>query len=117
VKAIYSTLMVTYARVTYAAEVRITPPKPAPHVGPDHPKYMSPGAPLQVRVLRILRDRVDVSDDLLWHTRDGIQELVELEVAAKYGRKKGASVRTAEVAVIPLKADERGQLRLIEDSR
>jgi len=46
---------------------------------------MSPGSPLRVRVLRILRDRIDVTEDLFRMTRWEIDRAVYREAAVRYG--------------------------------
>jgi hypothetical protein len=122
VKPFYDTLHVVYARISYDVEVRIFPPRAFSKTGPDSPKYLDPGHPLRVQILRILKDRVEQrGGDLMSHARQAITELVELEAAAKYCNskkaKESAPVCAGQVAVIPLEADESGQLRLLEDSQ
>ena len=106
-KSEYPTFHVVFARIAYDVECEVFLPRKAPRVGPDHPDYMSPGTPLRVFMLRILRDRVDVGNELLPFTRSGIEELVELEAAAKYGKRPGArTISVPDISVIPAKREE-----------
>jgi hypothetical protein len=119
----YPTFHITFARIAYDVECRVFPPRAEAHVGPDSPRYLDPGSPLRVVIIRILRDRVEMSgNDLLPSTRRAIADLVERETVAQFCRSRRAKGRAPafcaeEAPGIPLAADETGQLRLVEENR
>lgn len=76
-KPYFATFRVELARL-YHVECRVTPARPAPHAGPDSPRYMEPGTRGSVRILAVLEDAVwrDPAD-LRPETRQAIQESCE----------------------------------------
>ena len=81
----YPTFHVSIGDYRYAVICRVEVPRAAPHVSADSPRHMSPGSPLRVRVLRILRDRIDVTEELFPMTRWAIDRAVYREAAVRYG--------------------------------
>lgn len=84
-RRLYPTFDISHEDFLYAVDCRVQPPRASPHVGADSPRFMSPGSPLRVRVLRILRDRIDVTEDLVRMTRSKIDRAVYREAAVRYG--------------------------------
>lgn len=72
-KALYPTCSVTVGGTTYTVCLRVEHRRPAPRVGADSPRFLDPGKAPQARVLKILRDGVDVTEKLFYFTRRKIE--------------------------------------------
>jgi hypothetical protein len=83
-RRIYPTFHISHGDFLYAVDCRVELAKASPHVG-GSPRHMSPGSPLRVGVLRILRDRIDVTEELFPMTRWAIDRAVYREAAARFG--------------------------------
>lgn len=75
-RARFTSVFVTVGDSRYCAIVRRYPARAAAKVGADHPRFMDPGEPARVQVMRILRDAVDVTDDLTVFIRAKIEDAV-----------------------------------------
>ena len=72
------------AGINYTAIVRVFPARQAPHVSADHPRYMSPGEPARIQIIRILNNAAaDVTDTLHYTTRRSIEEAVSHKLGTK----------------------------------
>jgi hypothetical protein len=72
---------VRYGDRDYRVIAKITPGRqPFPRVASDSPRYLDPGAQPRVRLVRILHDAEDVTDDLIPETVQAIRETVEHRV-------------------------------------
>lgn len=88
-KAWYRTVHVNLGGRAYAVECKVLPPRAPARASFDSPRYLDPGSPPRVQVLRILRDRIDVTkdpDELLWFTRSRVTEEAEREALHAYSR-------------------------------
>lgn len=59
----YSTFRAVAVGRVYYCICRVTVGRSAPRVGPDSPHYLDPGLPSRLEILRVLRDRVEVTPD------------------------------------------------------
>jgi len=73
-KPLYRTFWVCLGGCEYAVPCRIVPSRAASRAGADSPRFLDPGSPPRVQVLRILRDRIDVTGEISWFTRTPIVE-------------------------------------------
>lgn len=78
----YPTCRVEVGGLIYTVHLRVIPGRHAPHVGADSPRFLSPGRSPRAEVIRILRDGIDVTDDLFWFTRKAICEAAIKEATA-----------------------------------
>ena len=84
-RRLYPTFHISHGDFLYAVDCRVQLPGASPHVSADSPRHISPRSPLRVRVLRILRDRIDVTEELFTMTRSKIDRAVYREAAVRYG--------------------------------
>jgi hypothetical protein len=89
--AFFESFTVVYACHEYDVECLVTPPREAPHAGADSPRYLDPGTPLQVEVIRILEGRIDIGIGLSPECRAAIESLVELAAVAKHANGSRAA--------------------------
>lgn len=73
-KPIYRSVYPVVDGIDYVVHCRIIPPRAYSRSGAGTPRFLDPGSPPRVQILRILRDRVDVTTDLLWFTRAKVTE-------------------------------------------
>ena len=72
------------AGINYTAIVRVFPARQAPHVSADHPRYLSPGEPARIQIIRILnKAATDVTDTLHYTTRKSISDAVSIKLGVK----------------------------------
>lgn len=91
-RRLYPTCAVVVGGQEYRVHLCITPGRAAAHAGADSPRFMDPGCPPRVRVIRILRDGIEqTGEDLLYFTRRAIEEAAVQEATA--GRCFGAGER------------------------
>lgn len=72
-KARFVSCRVSVGGSDYVAIVRVLPVRAAAKVGADSPRYLDPGAASKVRLVRILRDAIDMTDELTYWTRQAIE--------------------------------------------
>jgi hypothetical protein len=104
VKAKFPTLSPVVGGVKYDVHLRITPGRAPSHAGADSPKHLDPGSPPRISIIRILRDGVDVGNELLWFTRQQIESAV-LRMAAEGGASPGAVDVSPSLSAVPLFSD------------
>jgi hypothetical protein len=66
----YKTFRVAVGAMSYDAECRLFYPR----AGANSPRFLDAGSPPRVQVLRIYRDRIEVTHEILWWTRRAINE-------------------------------------------
>ena len=96
VKPSFLSVPVSVGGEDYSVIVRVVPARAAAHVGADSPRYLDPGKPARVEILRILRGAVDVTSELTYWTRRAIETAVREETGrapAKAGAIKAAAIR------------------------
>lgn len=59
----YSTFQVDVGARRYLCDCRVHAPRAAAHAGADSPRYMDPGSPGHLELLRVRRSGIDVSLD------------------------------------------------------
>jgi hypothetical protein len=59
----YSTFMVDVGARRYLCDCRVHAPRAAAHAGADSPRYMDPGSPGHLELLRVRHSGIDVSPD------------------------------------------------------
>jgi hypothetical protein len=58
----------------YLVDVKVTPPRAAPHVSADSPRHLDPGSPGSVEIVRVRRGGFDVTDALDADLRQVLRE-------------------------------------------
>jgi hypothetical protein len=83
VKTLYPSCVVTLGGAIYTVHLQLFAGRAAPHVGADSPRYLDPGRRPRARVIRILREQIDVTDELTYWNRKTIEEKVFEMVKAR----------------------------------
>ena len=97
----YPTFYVSIGNECYTVPCRVDLFRAAPHVGADSPYFLNPGSPLRVRVLRIPRDRIDVTEELFTMTRSKIDRAVYREAAARFGPRTATGPELSSTSFSP----------------
>jgi hypothetical protein len=86
-KPFYRTVFVNLGGRAYSVHCRVLPPRAASHAGADSSRYLDPGSPPRVQVLRILRGQEDVTEGALsWWTKRPIVEEATRRVLQTFAR-------------------------------
>ncbi len=85
-KSICPTVYVCLGGRVYAVDCQVLHPRAAAHAGADSPRFLDPGSPPRVQVLRILRDQVDVTGELFCLNKVRIVEEAQRQALQSYYR-------------------------------
>lgn len=103
-KAQFPTVSTVVGGVKYDVHLRILPGRAPSHAGPESPRYLDPGCPPRIQIIRILKAGVVVWDrvtnDLHWSTRQQIESAV-LRMAAEGGASPGAVDVSPNASTVP----------------
>lgn len=70
----FETRHVDFGGERFACIVRVSPRRAPAHAGADDVRFLDPGAPERVTVMRILQDGVDVTEDLTYFARRAVEK-------------------------------------------
>ena len=92
----YSTFRAVAVGRVYYCICRVTVGRSAPRVGPDSPHYLDPGLPSRLEILRVLRDRVEVTPDA------DLRESLLAQCCQAAGIRRASMPRPVEQLSLPL---------------
>jgi hypothetical protein len=81
-KAAFKSVRVVVGGEQYYAIVRAIPARAPAHAGADSPRFLDPGRPARVEVMKILLDGIDVTAALMPWTRRKIEDHVREQAAS-----------------------------------
>jgi hypothetical protein len=90
----FPTCRITNGDDVYYVDLKVLPGRPASRTGPDSPRYLDPGRPTLVSVIRIRRNGIELGrNDLFYWTRRSIEEAA-IRLVAKGGGSCSGAVET-----------------------